>query len=162
DDPGDTHTFDLSDSRFEIVNGKLRLAAGAYLDDADVGLLSFTTTVTDQAGNFGNFPVGLVIQNVNERPRAIPLGNATGPENAAGAVVGSLSVLDPDLGDVHSITLSDSRFEVVGGNLKLRAGISLNFEAEQTIALTITATDQTGLSRTTILTVAVQDLADTT
>jgi Ca2+-binding RTX toxin-like protein len=162
DDPTDTHVFDLSDSRFEIVNGHLQLAAGAYLDDADVGLLSFTTTVTDQDGNFGNFPVSLVVQNVNERPQGSVVTNASVAENAAGAVIGALSVLDHDLGDVHSIVLSDSRFEIVGGVLKLRAGVSLNFEAESTIALTITATDQAGLSVTSTIMVEVQDVADTT
>ncbi|HKD28759.1 MAG TPA: peroxidase family protein [Xanthobacteraceae bacterium] len=162
DDPTDTHTFDLSDPRFQIVNGTLQLAAGAYLDDADVGTLSFTTTVTDQAGNFGNFPVSLVVQNVNERPLGSIVGNASVAENAAGAVIGALSVLDQDLGDVHSIVLSDSRFEVVGGVLKLQAGVSLNFETESMIALTITATDQAGLTKISTITIMVQDLADTT
>src|SRR5262249_29064486 len=61
DDPGDSHTFDVSDTRFEIFHDAtgdhLRLAPGARLDDADVGLLSFSVTVTDQLGNFGTFPL---------------------------------------------------------------------------------------------------------
>src|SRR5262249_8770998 len=101
DDPGDTHTFDISDSRFEIVHDAagdhLRLAPGVSLDDADVGLLSFSVTVTDQFGTSGNFPLSLVVQNVNEAPRAIALGSATVAENAAGAVVGALTVFDQDL-----------------------------------------------------------------
>src|SRR5262249_27414151 len=124
DDPGDTHTFDISDSRFEIVHDAagdhLRLAPGVTLDDADVGLLSFTVPGTDPLGTSGNFPLSLVVQNVNEAPSAIALNTATVAENAAGAVVGALSVFDQDLGDVQTITLSDTRFEVVGGQLKLR------------------------------------------
>ena len=165
DDPGDTHTFDLSDSRFEIVHDltgdHLRLVAGARLDDADLGLLSFAVTVTDQVGNVGNFSIGLVILNVNEAPEAIVLDASTVAENAPGAVVGALTVLDPDLGDVHSVTLSDPRFEVVGGVLKLVAGQSLNHETETTVTIAITATDQLGLSKTSSFTIYVGDVADT-
>src|SRR5262249_41596132 len=136
DDPGDTHTFSVSDPRFQITGGMLRLAAGASLDDSDVGMLGFTVTVTDTVGNSAGFPVALTVLNVNEAPEAIVLSNATVAENVAGAVIGALTVFDQDLGDVQTITLSDSvRFEVIGGVLKLRAGVSLNFEAEQTVAL---------------------------
>jgi len=166
DDPGDTHTFDVSDSRFEIVliSGvyQLRLVAGARLDDADVGLLSFNVRVTDQLGDFGNFPIGLVVSNVNEAPQAIVLDTNTVAENAVGAAIGTLSVLDPDLGDVHSLSVSDARFEVIGGVLRLKTGVSLDHETESSVTLTITATDQFGLSKTTTLTIYVSDVADTT
>src|SRR4029077_18947437 len=92
DDPGDTHTFELSDTRFEIVNDpsgyRLRLAAGAPLDDADVGLLSFTARVTDQLGDFVDFPLSLVVLDVNEAPQAIVLDTNTVVENVAGAAIG--------------------------------------------------------------------------
>src|SRR5262249_58443900 len=84
DDRGDTHTFDVSDTRFEIVGGQLRLAAGARLDDADLGLLSFSVTVTDQLGNFGTFPIGLVVSNTPEAPNAIFVDANSVTENAAG------------------------------------------------------------------------------
>ena len=161
DDPGDTHTFVVSDPRFEIVGASLRLVSGASLDDSDVGLLPFTVTVTDASGASVDFPISLVVTNVNEAPEAIVLSNALVAENASGAVIGNLTVLDQDMGDVHTITLSDSRFVVVGSVLQLAAGVSLNFEAEPTIALTITATDQGGLSKTSTLTIVVQDVADT-
>ena len=56
DDIGDTHTFVVSDPRFEIVGGQLRLAAGASLDDPDVGFLSMTITGDRPARLFGRFP----------------------------------------------------------------------------------------------------------
>src|SRR5262249_6677953 len=165
DDPGDSHTFDVSDTRFEIfhdaLGDHLRLAPGARLDDADVGVLSFSVTVTDQLGNFGTFPLSLVVQNTAEAPNAIFVNANSVAENAAGVPIGNLTVLDPDLGDVQTVSLSDARFEVVGGVLRLRAGQSLNFETEPTVTLSITATDQTGLSRTTPIIIAVSDVADT-
>ncbi len=162
DDPGDTHTFIVSDPRFEIVSGALRLVAGARLDDSDVGMLSFTVNVTDNKGNAADFPVNLVVLNKAEAPDALALSNAMVVENAAGAVIGNLTIFDQDLGDVHAVTVSDARFEVVGGVLRLKAGVSLDAEAGQSIFLTITATDQTDLFRSKTFTIVVQDVNDTT
>ena len=160
DDTGDTHTFTFSDPRFEIVGGILRLVAGASLDDVDVGLLPLTVTVTDQFGNSADFPANLVVQNVEEAPEGVVVDPDSVAENAAGAVIGTLTVIDGDIGDVHTVTLSDSRFELVGGVLKLKAGQSLNFETEPTVTLSVTATDQTGLSGTFDLTVNVTDVIE--
>src|SRR4029077_8049746 len=167
DDPGDTHTFDVSDTRFEIVHDlsgyHLRLAAGARLDDADggLGLLSFTVRVTDQLGKFADFPLNLVVLDVNEAPQAIVLDTNTVVENVAGAAIGTLRVLDQDLGDVHSLSVSDARFEIVGGVLKLKPGQSLDHETETSVTVAITATDQFGQSTTSNLTIYVGDAADT-
>ena len=122
DDPGDTHTFIVSDPKFVIVGGVLQLAAGARLDDSDLGLLLFTINVTDQDGNSVDFDHSLVVSNVNEAPDGLALSAATVTEGVAGAIIGQLTVLDPDFADVHSFTFSDPRFEVVGGALKLKAG----------------------------------------
>ncbi|MEM6387946.1 MAG: PA14 domain-containing protein, partial [Pseudomonadota bacterium] len=65
-----------------------------------------------------------------------------------GAVVGQISVVDPDAGDSHSFTVSDDRFEVVEGALRLKPGVALDHEAAAEINLEVTATDSGGLSRT--------------
>jgi hypothetical protein len=39
--------------------------------------LSFTANVTDQLGNSVDFPINLVVENVNEAPDAIVLDSAT-------------------------------------------------------------------------------------
>src|SRR5262249_56980112 len=72
DDIGDTHTFELSDRRFEIVNGQLRLVAGAHLDDADGGPGRLTPTGTDQARNSRPLPVRPVGPKLHEAPDADP------------------------------------------------------------------------------------------
>ena len=66
-------------------------------------------------------------------------------ENAAGSGIGTITVVDPDSGDTHTLAVSDARFEIVGNQLKLKAGQSLNYEAEPTVEVTITATDQAGV-----------------
>ncbi|NBG97148.1 hypothetical protein GTQ45_15530, partial [Pyruvatibacter mobilis] len=78
-------------------------------------------------------------------------------ENAAGAVVGTLTTTDPDAGDTHTYAVSDDRFEVVDGQLKLKDGVSLDHEAADTISLDVTTTDAGGLSRTETFTISVSD-----
>ncbi|MEN2991908.1 hypothetical protein WG926_26615, partial [Tistrella sp. BH-R2-4] len=51
----------------------------------------------------------------------------------------------------------DARFEIVDGVLKLRDGVSLDFETEATVDLVITATDAGGLSAALAVTLAVGD-----
>lgn len=85
-------------------------------------------------------------------------------EEEAGAVVGQLSVADPDAGDTATFTVSDERFEVVetGGNyvLKLKDDMAVDYETEQTINIDITVTDSGGLSDTQNITIAVIDDVD--
>ncbi|MEM6311723.1 MAG: hypothetical protein AAF754_16935, partial [Pseudomonadota bacterium] len=50
---------------------------------------------------------------LNRGPEALEMTGGTVAENASGAVVGTLSVIDPDAGDSHSFEVSDDRFEVV-------------------------------------------------
>ena len=73
DDAGDTHRYSVSDPRFEIVNGQLRLTPYASLSDADVGALSLVITVTDQAGNSAAFAVNLVVNDAPEAVAAAPM-----------------------------------------------------------------------------------------
>jgi Ca2+-binding RTX toxin-like protein len=58
--------------------------------------------------------------------------------------------------------VSDSRFQIVGTpgnyNLALKSGISLDYETEQSVTLTVTATDSGGLSKAQNFTIAVGDV----
>ena len=68
----------------------------------------------------------------------------------------AVSVADVDAGDTHTYTVSgDDRFEVANGMLKLKDGMSLDYETEQSIALTVTVTDAGGLSDSADVTVEV-------
>ncbi|MCU0884809.1 MAG: cadherin repeat domain-containing protein [Beijerinckiaceae bacterium] len=76
------------------------------------------------------------ISDLNEGPSALTLaGPRLVAENATGAVIGAVSVTDPDAGSVFTYTVSDARFEVSGGNLRLRAGQSFNRETEASMTL---------------------------
>lgn len=98
---------------------------------------------------------------VNLPPLEISLSAGVVNENASGAVVGVLSVIDPD-DDTHSFTVDDARFEVVGNQLKLKVGESLDHEAAATVTVTVTATDAGGLNKAQGFAIAVLDVAETT
>ncbi len=105
-------------------------------------------TVTKQGGN----------PPANGAPTDINLSSATISENVAGGVVGMLSTVDPDAGDKHIYSVSDNRFEVVDGQLKLKSGVSLDYEAQSSVQLTITTKDQGGLSYAENFTIQVKDV----
>src|SRR5690606_14029202 len=145
---GGSHTYTVDDARFEVVGGQLKLKAGESLDFEAEPTGDVEGTVTDQGGLTRTETFTIGVTNVNEAPTALALDNLTVAENAAGAVVGTLRVAVPVAGGSHTYTVDDARFEVVGGQLKLKAGESLDFEAEPTVDVEVTVTDQGGLTRT--------------
>jgi Ca2+-binding RTX toxin-like protein len=155
---GDTHSYTVSDSRFEVVNGQLKLKAGTSLDFESQSSVQLKVTTTDQGGLGFSENFTITVKDVNEAPTDIGLSNLTVDENASGAVIGNLSTTDPDAGNTHSYAVSDNRFEVVNGQLKLKAGTSLDFETQSSVQLKVTTTDQGGLSFSENFTIAVKDV----
>lgn len=100
--------------------------------------------------------------NVNQAPTDIRLdidldfaqsldggGNAAaGGQTPSGAVIGTLSAIDPDSDDIHTFEINggDDRFEIVNGNqLKLKAG-EVIAEGDGILSVTIKVTDLEGES----------------
>nr|WP_321484326.1 Ig-like domain-containing protein [uncultured Cohaesibacter sp.] len=85
-------------------------------------------------------------------------------ENETGAEIATLSVSDVDNQGNISYGVDDSRFEVVTQDdaivLKLKDGISLDYEKESSVDVTVTATDSGNLSTSQTLTVVVGDIDD--
>ncbi|GGD05038.1 cadherin domain-containing protein [Pyruvatibacter mobilis] len=160
-DPGDSHTYAVSDDRFEVVDGQLKLKDGVSLDHESADTISLDVTTTDAGGLSRTETFTISVGDENEVATDIALDNTSIAENAAGAVVGNLSTTDPDAGDTHTYAVSDDRFEVVDGQLKLKDGVSLDHEAADTISLDVTTTDAGGLSRTETFTISVEDVNET-
>ena len=142
--------------------GALTVANSAELDFEATPSCARTVEVADNGTPVltDTATVTVNLTDANEAPTGISLSNTTVAENAAGATVGTLSVTDPDAGDSHSFTVSDARFEVVSGALKLKAGQSLDYETEPTVSLTVTATDSGTLSVSQPFTITVTDAND--
>ncbi|MDE0867029.1 MAG: DUF4347 domain-containing protein, partial [Rubripirellula sp.] len=141
----DSHTYSVNDNRFEVVGSQLKLKAGQSLDFEAEPTVDLAITATDQNGLGYSDSFIITVGNVNETPTNISLDNTSVAENSDAAIIGNLGVTDPDTADSHTLTVNDNRFEIVGSQLKLKAGQSLDFEAEPTVDLAITATDQNGL-----------------
>ena len=142
-DPLDTFVWTLSDPRFEVVAGELRLVAGQSLDFESEPSVSVLVTVTDSAGATYQETITVTVQDVNEAPTAVSLTDSTVVANILGSVVGDLSSQDPDAGDSHTYLVDDPRFEVVGNQLKLLDTESLALGTS--VDITITSTDAGGL-----------------
>ena len=180
-DAGDT----LSSVRIDvqtITSGTLQLS-GADVTNADIitvadinagnlvytpapdangnALLSFTFSVNDGTA-FAVSPSTLTVDvapvSDNARPGEPSLSNASVAENAEGAVVGTLTSIDPDGDAVSFSALGDARFEVVDGILKLQDGVSLNFEDSDSVRVSVRAIDDQGGSFIKSFTITVTDV----
>nr|WP_319483159.1 Ig-like domain-containing protein [uncultured Cohaesibacter sp.] len=170
---GDTITYSLDGQPSEgtvtlNADGSYSFNPGSDFDDLAVGesrTVSFSFTADDGNGSTDQGTVTIEVTGTNDAPTAIDLSANSVDENAAGAVIGTLSTTDVDASDTHSYTVSDSRFEVVedgSGNmvLQLKDGVSLDHEAEATVTVTVTSTDNNGASVAEDFTITVNDLND--
>ena len=166
DDAGDSHTYSLSGtdaSSFEVVSGQLKLKSSVSANFEAKSSYAVTVTATDSNGLTGSQVFTVTVNDANDAPTGIALSATAINENAAGAVVGTLSTTDVDAGDSHTYSLSGtdaSSFEVVSGQLKLKSSVTANFEAKSSYAVTVTATDSGGLTTAQAFTVTVNDVND--
>ena len=160
-DSGDTATYAVSDDRFEVVDGDLKLKDGVSLNHEEADSVSVTVTATDSGGLATSETFEISVGDVNEAPTDIALDNLSVDENAQGATVGSLSTTDVDAGDTATYAVSDDRFEVVDGDLKLKDGVSLNHEEADSVSVTVTATDSGGLATSETFEISVGDVNET-
>ncbi|MEO1136574.1 MAG: LamG-like jellyroll fold domain-containing protein, partial [Pseudomonadota bacterium] len=162
DPQGDAFDITVSDDRFEVVEASegyaLKLKDGAAVDHETESEINVTVTTTDSHGESSSESFTVPVADLNEAPTQVTLSNASITENEDGAVVGTLTAVDPDSGDAITFAASDDRFEIVDGQLKLKNGVSVDHEAESEISVTVTATDEGGLSTTETFSIDVADV----
>lgn len=141
---------------FNFATGELQGTPGA----GDIGTTqNIVIGVSDGASVQELAAFDIIVNNVNDAPTDIILTGNNISENQVGATVGEITVVDPD-STSFSYDVSDSRFEIVADQLKLRAGISLDHETEPAVELIITVTDTDALSLSESFTVFVNDVED--
>ena len=164
-DAGQMHTLATSDPKFVTKQDAeggwwLALADDASLNFEDGAEVIVTVTVTDDGdpAMSASVDVTITVTNVNEAP-SLEAADGAVDENAAGAMVGAVTVSDPDAGDTHTYEVSDDRFEVADGMLKLKDGMMLDSEMETSaIMVMITVTDAGGMTDTADVMVTVNDV----
>ena len=163
-DIGDSHTFEVvDDARFRIDPwNRLRLKTGESVDFETEPTIRVTVRATDEDGLSTTRTIKIHVRDFNDAPQFIDISNTNLKEETNGAVVGKLSVFDPDPDDSHTFeVVDDERFRIDNQNrLRLKAGESVDFESEPTIEVTVRATDEGGESITRTIEVQVRDLND--
>jgi VCBS repeat-containing protein len=111
-----------------------------------------TLTVSDGTATSTALETMVQVAATNDAPIIGVSGVASGlKENAAGLTLAKVTATDPE-GDSVTFSTDDPRFEVVGGLLRLKAGMSLDYEAAPNGgSVTVTATDAHGASTSTVV-----------
>ncbi len=136
-----SYEITTSDARFEVFGGNLYFVGGELNFEAEPQI-NFTITALDLYSSFSVSTMATVtIVDVNEKPFSLRLNGGQVPENEPGAVAGTLSIVDPDVGADYAFYVLDSRFTVIGHTLKLMNGVALDYETESVLNLTVAATD---------------------
>ena len=141
----DVYSWSVSDNRFEVVNGTLQLVSGRTLDFEAASSVALILRGRDSLGLFEiEDTLTITVTDQDDEPSLLLLTeSATILENQTGQrTIGSVSVLDPDVGEVYTFRVSDSRFEVVRGTILLKSGESVSYTEPGFIDLTVTATSQ--------------------
>jgi endonuclease/exonuclease/phosphatase family metal-dependent hydrolase len=126
-------------------------------------VLNLLTTVSDHLPVVADYYFGTA--QANTSPTNINLTNSTIPESTAtGSIVGILSSVDANVGDVHTYSLvsgtgstDNSRFVINGNQLLVGALAALN--GPNTYSLRIRSVDQNGLSFEKALSVSISNVA---
>lgn len=167
---GNLSNLVIRDPSNQIINPTSLSGSGTSLLDLvfsnfdQLGTYSISQSgLEDIAGNpvvesqLGTFNI------TNQAPTEIGISTQSVPENAPNAVVGSLSVIDPDAWNSHTFLIlpggDGSQFVISGNELKV-GSVGLDFEAGSVRKVTIRATDQFGESVDQELTINVTDRND--
>ncbi|KAB2916673.1 MAG: hypothetical protein F9K29_11355, partial [Hyphomicrobiaceae bacterium] len=161
-DAGESFTYALASDpsgKFEVVGNEVRVKAGATLDYESATAHDITVTVTDAGGLSHTEVISIAVTNRNEAPTDITVTGGTVEENAAaGTVVATLGAVDPDAGESFTYALASDpsgKFEVVGNEVRVKAGATLDYESATAHDITVTVTDAGGLSHTEVISIAV-------
>ncbi|ANY81389.1 hypothetical protein BB934_26810 [Microvirga ossetica] len=180
--PGETFTFELSDSRFAIryVEAddlyELYLPVGGSSFNFEVARTIDLTLegVGDQESTVAETDVSVGLTDVNEAPTGIAVTGGTIADNAAvGTEVASLKAVDEDTGDSYTYSLvtgpdgataaTSSLFTIAGDKITLKAGLDDKDIGTYTVyvkATTLVGGEPQSIVRQ--LTLAVTDFVETT
>ncbi|MET0193871.1 MAG: cadherin domain-containing protein, partial [Hyphomicrobiaceae bacterium] len=101
----------------------------------------------------------------NDAPSDIAVVGGSVQENAAaGTVVATLGAVDPNTADTFSYVLTSDpsgSFEVVGNEVRVKAGADLDYETATSHDITVMVTDADGLSYSEVISIAIDNQSGT-
>lgn len=142
---GQQYTLHSADPRFSISGNELYFSSGE-LDFESEPMIGFEINAVGESSEIlASAGVVVTISDVNEAPSAIELSGGKVYEHEAGAMIGTLAVIDADMGSQESYAfyLFDARFTMSGDQLRLADGVELDYATEPEVMLAVAATDGT-------------------
>ena len=131
--------------------------AGAEVASRSVAAASQDAVPVSEAASVSVVP--------NDAPTDITVAGGSVQENAAaGTVVATLGAVDPNTADTFSYALTSDPsgyFEVVGNEVRVKAGADLDYETATSHDITVTVTDADGLSYSEVISIAVTNQSGT-
>src|SRR6185295_16864446 len=109
------------------------------------------------AGQVGDVASVAVVHN-NAPTDITVVGGSVDENAAAGTLVATLGAVDPNAADTFSFALTSDPsgyFEVVGNEVRVKTGASLDYETATSHDITVTVTDATGLSYSEVISIAI-------
>jgi gliding motility-associated-like protein len=168
-DLNDSHTYSLvagvgsaDNSQFYIQNDTLYNVS--ILDYTAQSIYFIRARSTDLGGLFIENTFTLNVSNINDAPTDIILSNNVLAENSPTVtLLGTLSVVDYDLADTHTLTLvagsgstHNALVSIVGNTLQTNT--SYNFEVNDSLFIRIQATDPYNATYTKTFVIVVTDV----
>lgn len=162
EDVNDEVTYSLidnSESGFELIGDEL-VSTQLFNYETMVKRHTVKVKAIDKAGLSTIKYFYVNITDTNENPTDITLTTSTVMENTSTgrSFGGYLKAVDPDFNNKHTFTISDNRFIIQEGSSYLLVNSELNYELEKEHIITVTATDEGGLSFTKDITIQVTDV----
>ncbi|KAB0267927.1 beta strand repeat-containing protein [Microvirga brassicacearum] len=149
-----------ADGRFKIVNGEIIVNDQGLIQVAQQTSFSYAVAASDGNGGVTTGDVTITVGDQNKAPSVTLISNAKVNEHAAaGTLIGVLSATDPN-GDALTYALLDDahgRVELVGNELRVKDGVTLDYEQLTQIFISVAASDG-GESVRTDLRIAVMDV----
>lgn len=171
-DAEDSHSYDFEggegdDDNEHFAINEDRLIATAALDFEEKSAYSVRVKSTDSNGASISKVFEITVNDINDAPSAVSLGENTIDENAdAGSMIGELDTTDDDANDAHTYTLvagtgdtDNASFSIEGSILK--TATSFNYEENATLFVLVRTDDGKGGTFDQTLTIDVNDLNDT-
>ncbi|GAA4457499.1 Ig-like domain-containing protein [Novipirellula rosea] len=137
------HILTVDDDRFVIDGSDLRLADGVSLNFEDTQEIVVNVTAKEFGINGVPFtqPITIRVKDLPEQPEVLSLVGGSVVEFESGAVAGTLTLDGQSVSARYVLTVDDTRFEVVDGQLKLIDDQFVEQSTQSEIQLTVTATD---------------------
>ena len=156
-------------AQLTLTNGIISYAPGSlfqYLGAGQSASDSFGYTMVDLAGISSAANVSLTVKGANDAPTTLALNGSQVNENASGGtIVGTMSALDIDQGDLLTYSLSNTaggRFTVdaTTGSISVANGAVLDFETASSQSIIGRATDSNGLFVEASFTIGLNNLPE--